>query len=200
MDVGLEKLSNLLLEMADLSQKSVSASVEAYNKNSVSQVFEWSEKLRDLHNEVGELAVEIIARYQPVASDLRFVRGSMDISYGFTRFGRYAYDIAQVLEAFENISNCDHTLIQETTDTTQQMIRMSIESFTKKDTELAERVKKMDDLVDDKYRKHIFNVIHGQGFNVQCVVSTTLILRYLERIADHSACIADSVIYIITGH
>ena len=57
------------------------------------QIFEWSEKLKIFQLEVSNLATELIFRYQPVATDLRYIRSCMEIAYGFSRFGRYAYDI-----------------------------------------------------------------------------------------------------------
>jgi len=86
--------------MAGLSKNSVFAAIESYDKgvDAKRQVFEWSEKLRVRQEEVADLAVELIARYQPVAGDLRFIRSCMEISYGFSRFGRYSYDIVDVLE------------------------------------------------------------------------------------------------------
>jgi phosphate transport system protein len=86
--------------MANLSEDSVFTAMESYEKglNVKSQIFEWSERLRILQEEVSDVAVELIARYQPVATDLRMMRSCMEISYGFSRFGRYSYDIADLLE------------------------------------------------------------------------------------------------------
>ena len=102
MDVGLENLSNTLLGMATLSEKSVATSIDAYisGKNISEEVRAWSDELREDEEEVSELALELIARFQPVASDLRFIKASIEIAYGFSRFGRYALDIVEVLEMF----------------------------------------------------------------------------------------------------
>jgi phosphate transport system protein len=201
MDVGLEKLTNLLLEMATLSEKSVTTSLEAYesSKNMTGEIKEWSDELLRLQAEVSELAFELIARYQPVATDLRYIEACLEISYGFLRFGRYAYDICEVMDMFGDLSSCDHSLVEITAKTTKEMIRMSIEAFATKDVELARNVEKLDDFVDEKYRFHIKEMIEGTVLNVKCAMSTTLILRYLERISDHSAYIGESIVYIVTG-
>lgn len=201
MDIGLEKLTNMLLEMAALSEKSVSSSIDAYmkGKNIAEQVHAWSEELRVLQEEVNDLATEVIARYQPVASDLRFIRACMEIAYGFSRFGRYAFDIAEVLEMWGDLSKCDHSLVEITAKTTSEMIRMSIDAFTNRDVELARNIEKLDDFVDDKYRGHVKTMVEQKEIDVRCAMSATLILRYLERIADHSSYIGDSVVYIVTG-
>ncbi|MHB8567231.1 MAG: phosphate signaling complex PhoU family protein [Nitrososphaerales archaeon] len=201
LDIGLGRLSDMLMDMASLSEKSVATSIDAYmlgRKNS-EEIHGWSEELKLLQEEVNDLATEMIARYQPVATDLRYIKACMEISYGFSRFGRYAYDIAEVLEMFGDLSNCDHVTVDETAKVTKEMIRMSIEAFAKKDIELAMSIEKMDDFVDEKYRQHIIRIIGEEAKSMRCALSTTLILRYLERIADHSSYIGDSVVYIVNG-
>ena len=201
MEVGLERISNMLLDMATLSEKSVSTAIQAYKENRevTQEIRRWSDELRLLQDEVSELAIELITKYQPVASDLRFIKASMEIAYGFSRFGRYAFDIAEVLEMWGDLSHCDHTLVDITSKATFEMIRMSIDAFSNRDVELARNVEKLDDFVDDKYREHINRMINDKDIDVRCAMSAALILRYLERIADHSSYIGDSVVYIVTG-
>lgn len=199
MDMGLEKLNSLMLEMATLSEDAVAEAIDAYQHGKKSrQVSEWAVTLRSLHRQVSELSMELIARYQPVASDLRYIKASFEISYGFFRYGRYAHDIEEVLEMFGDLSKCDHSKVIETAKKTQEMIRMSIDAFTRKDVELARQIPAMDDIVDERYRKNLRDTIGGAA-DLKCSLSSTLILRYLERIADHAAYIGESVVYIVTG-
>lgn len=200
-DVAVERLTSMLMDMATLSERSVTTSIEAYRdgKNLTQEIHSWSEELRMLQDDVSELSVDIIARFQPVASDLRFLRAAMEIAYGFSRFGRYAFDIAEVLETWGDLSKCDHSVVELTAKTTKEMIRMSIDAFANRDVELAKNIKKLDDFVDEKYREHVDGMIHNPNLDVKCAMSTALILRYLERISDHSSYIGDSVVYIVTG-
>ena len=199
MDMGLDKLNSLLLEMAALSENAVSASIEAYSKGGKgTQVREWSSQLRTLHRQVSDLSMELIARFQPVASDLRFIKACFEISYGFFRFGRYALDIVDVLEVFGDLSKCDRTAVVETARKTQEMIRMSVDAFARRDVALARRIPKLDNLVDDSYRQHVRAVL-DQKKDLRCALSCSLILRYLERISDHASYIGESVDYIVTG-
>src|SRR5436189_2058887 len=137
MDMGLEKLRNMVLDMAELSQNTVSTSIDAYvqGRDLRDRIYSWSEELRMLQDEVSEVAVELIARYQPVASDLRFIKSCMEVAYGFSRFGRYAFDISEVLAVVGDISTCDKSDVIEAGKQTQEMIRLSIKAFTKTDTE-----------------------------------------------------------------
>jgi len=199
MDMGLDQLNNLLLNMANLSQQAVSASIEAYSTGGKgTEVKQMSDRLQTLHRQVSDLAMEMIARYQPVATDLRFLKACMEISYGFFRYGRYALDIAEVLDMFGDIGKCDRTYVIDTARKTQEMIRMSVEAFARRDVEMARRIPTMDDAVDSSYRDNLRNMIQGKG-NLKCSLSAALILRYLERIADHAAFIGETVEYIATG-
>ncbi len=202
MDMGLDKLNSLLLEMSTISENAVAASIEAYSKgkgaSKGAEVREWSNRLQSLHRQVGDLSMEIIARYQPVASDLRFVKACFEISYGFFRYGRYALDIVQVMETFGDLSRCDRAAVVETAKRTQEMIRMSVDAFARKDVALAQRIPQLDDAVDESFRQVVKNYL-GQKREAKCAISATLIMRYLERISDHASYIGESVVYIVTG-
>jgi len=197
------------MDMANLSVQSVDSAIESYEKEegSKDQIFEWSEQLRVLQDEATELAVELIARYQPVATDLRFIKSCMEISYGFSRFGRYAYDIMDIIGTMGSISNCDKTPVLEMAASAREMIHMSIKALQKKDKDAAAKLYEMDDVVDSLYKKYLREVITPttkKGSNdmvkdPRCYLSTLLILRYLERIADHACYIGDSVHYIVTA-
>lgn len=199
MDMGLDQLNSLLLDMATLSQQAVSASIDAYSRGAKgTEVKQMSNRLQALHRQVSDLSMEMIARYQPVATDLRFLKACMEISYGFFRYGRYALDIAEVLDMFGDLSKCDRKFVVDTAKKTQEMIRMSIEAFARRDVEMARKIPDMDDVIDESYRSNLRKTIEEKG-NVKCALSATLILRYLERIADHASYIGESVEYIATG-
>lgn len=199
MDMGLDKLNSLLLDMATLSQQAVSASIDAYSRGVKSaEVKQMSSRLQSLHRQVSDLSMEMIARYQPVATDLRFLKACLEISYGFFRYGRYALDIAEVLDMFDDLSKCDRKFVFETAQKTQEMIRMSVEAFARRDVEMARRIPPMDDVVDESYRNNLRKMLQEKG-NLKCSLSSMLILRYLERIADHATYIGESVEYIATG-
>jgi phosphate transport system protein len=199
MDMGLEKLNSLLLEMANLSQQAVSASIDAYiHGRKGTEVKQMSDRLRSLHRQVSDLSMEMIARYQPVATDLRFLKACFEISYGFFRYGRYALDITEVVEMFGDLSKCDNDFVIKTARQTQEMIRLSVEAFARRDVETARKIPTMDDSVDNSYRENLRRTIQQKG-NLKCSLSATLILRYLERIADHASYIGETVEYISTG-
>ncbi len=201
MDLGLDRLSNAIADMASLAQQSVIRAIEAYTKGEriTNQALDSAKQLSVLGEEIEELAVELLARYQPVATDLRYIKSCLEISYGFTRFGRYAYDIAQVLEMAGDLSTCDKRVVEHLSHHVSSMIQDSIQSFKAKDEGLARTLRDRDEEVDRTYRNVTKQLFHGGSVTVACALASTLVLRYLERIADHACHIGDSVIYITTG-
>jgi len=197
------------MDMANLSISSVDSAIESYEKGTGSQqqIFEWSEQLRILQDEVSELAMELIARYQPVATDLRFIRSCMEISYGFSRFGRYAYDIMDIIGTMGSISNCDKAPVLEMAGIAREMIRISVKALQAKNKDAAKKLYEMDDTVDALYRKYLRELIMPTNRKdmkemlkePRCYISMLLVLRYLERIADHACYMGDSIHYIVTG-
>ncbi|HET7284113.1 MAG TPA: phosphate uptake regulator PhoU [Nitrososphaeraceae archaeon] len=200
--------------MAKISENSVFAAIESYQESThiKKQIFDWSEKLRVLQEEVSDLAIELIARYQPVASDLRFIKSCMEISYGFSRFGRYSYDIVDLLETMGSISDCDKSAVLEMAKTVRGMILLSLQALQSRDKSAGEKLYRMDDTVDTLYRKYLRDIITppqeqqndkrltaSNNNNPRCYISALLILRYLERISDHACYIGDSVHYVVTG-
>jgi len=201
MDMGLERLSNAIVDMAQLAQDSVSKAIQAYEKGDRvgDEAYKRASKLSQLGAEVEELAVDLLARYQPVATDLRFVKSCLEIAYGFSRFGRYALDIAQVLETYGDLSSCDKTVIHNLGTKVTEMIATSIESFEQRNVELARSLRKVDDEVDKIYLKYAGELAKDKAVTVRCALASTLVMRYLERIADHACYIGDSVVYIVTA-
>jgi phosphate transport system protein len=201
MDMGLDRLSNAISDMGTLAQESVLKAIQAYARGQriTKEALDRAHQLSTLANEVEELAVELLARYQPVATDLRFIKSCLEISYGFSRFGRYAFDIAQVLEIYGDLSQCDKSIVEELSNRVTQMIQTSIQSFKARDMKLARSLRHDDDQVDRTYIDFMKQISQGKQMPLKCALASTLVLRYLERIADHACYVGDSVIYIVTG-
>ncbi|HEX6028653.1 MAG TPA: PhoU domain-containing protein [Nitrososphaeraceae archaeon] len=208
LDRGLKRLTNIIMDMAKLSEMCVTNAIESYENGIVekTQIFEWSEKLKIFQLEVSDLATELIMRYQPVATDLRYIRSCMEIAYGFSRFGRYAYDIVELLETIGSFHKCDKSLVLETSNVASEMIRLSINALQTKEKNTVSELYKMDDSVDALYTNYLKDLItlktDSNDHPLQdprCAISALLIMRYLERIADHACYIGDSVYFIATG-
>ena len=79
------------------------------------------------------------------------------------------------------------------------MIRKSMVAFRNRDAQLAKTLPKDDDVIDRIYKETLQGMLKERDIDMKCVVATTLLLRHLERIADHACYIADSVVYIVEG-
>jgi phosphate transport system protein len=207
LDLGIDRTREIISEMSKISKICVSTVLESYTKGDVKkkEISEWADKLRTLQEEVSDLAFELIARYQPVATDLRYIRSCLEISYVLSRFGGYGYEIVDVLDMMGSISDCNKTEVIEAGKVTSEMISLSVSALDLKDKEVSDKLYDMDDTVDLIYRKYLRESvtakIESQNLysDPRCVISALLILRYLERIADHACYIADSISYLVTG-
>ena len=163
-----------------------------------------NEKLRSLEDEVGDIATEIVARYQPVAKDLRFIRASMEIAYIFWRFGRYSYDIIDTVDELHIGLDCNKTAVMEMSSFVLKAMELSLLSLRTRDETIVEKLYELDSTVDTLYRKYLHDTINANNqynWNVRsrCDICNILILRYLERISDHACYLGDCVFYLVTG-
>lgn len=207
LDLGIERTRGIIGEMSKISEICVSTVLESYTEGNVKkrEMFEWAKKLRTLQEEVSDLAFELIARYQPVATDLRYIRSCLEVSYVLSRFGGYGYEIVEVLDMMGSISECNKTVVIEAAKVTSEMISLSVSALDVKDQQASDKLYDMDDIVDNMYREYLRETVTAKkdSRNIyadpRCVISALHILRYLERVADHACYIADSVSYIVTG-
>jgi phosphate transport system protein len=153
-------------------------------------------------DQVEDKAFEVIARFQPVASDLRTIKSYMKIAYDFSRYGRYALDISYINERLGGLRNCEEWIpqnIEEMSEKVLHMVRISIDSLRSHNVELARTVSKPEQDVDKMYFEFLDRLTEKTNVTSKCVISSVLIIRYLERIADHATYICEAVIYLATG-
>jgi phosphate transport system protein len=187
--------------MADLAERTVEASMSAAAQRGRldAQVRVWSNELQGRYDDVEEKAVELIARYQPVASDLRVIKSNMKIAYDLARLGRYAYDIVQVLDLIDSGKAADRAFLEKMSEKALGMMRLSFKTLRTHDVQVARQLIEMDNEVDNLYRGYLKGLISSPSLKAAEAVSTALIARHLERIADHAWYIAQSVSYMVTG-
>jgi phosphate transport system protein len=200
-DYGLEKLNGMINDMIDLAGKTLEISIESIltRMDNVEEVRKLSDQLIFMMDEASELAVQLIARFQPVASDLREIKSAIQVSYDFSRIGRYAANIAEIARMIPE-EGCDFTSVRELSRIVLEMVRGAGKAYLNKDLKKADELRSMDDQVDKLYAESMKRLIQmGGKINTACLLSIALILRYLERIADHACYIADATSYMITG-
>jgi phosphate transport system protein len=153
---------------------------------------------------IDEKCIDLIARHQPMAGDLRFLTTSMKINGDLERIADLAVDIAQrVLELVDKPLLKPLIDIPKLSTIAQSMIKNAIDSFVNRDVELAKKVA-LSDPEADKLR----NLVQEELINdymardpktADRAVPLLLIARHLERICDHTTNIAEDVIYMVEG-
>jgi len=204
LDKGLEELTTMVYKMGKAAEKAVAISVRGFleGKDTSNDLHELSEILVGNTVEVEEKAFSLIAKYQPVASDLRIINSYIKVAYDFERYGRYAWDISFISTRFNGKSACDEWIfeyIEKMAEKVLQMVTISITSLKSLDIELVKKMTKTEQGVDDMYLEYLGKLVKQAGITNECTVSSTLVVRYLERIADHATHIMEAVVYIATG-
>ncbi len=204
LDKGLEQLTTVVFKMGEVAEKALTISIGGFvrGKDTSEDVHELSEILVTMTDEVEEKSFSLIAKYQPVASDLRIINSYMKIAYDFERYGRYAWDISFIGKRLGNLGNCDEWIPQfagEMGEKVLQLVKVSLASLKSLDTELAKTVTKTEQEVDDMYFLYLGKLVEQASITNQCTISSVLVIRYLERIADHATYVAEAVVYIATG-
>ena len=198
-DPSLQKLSFIMGEMGDMVLESISLAIDSYleGTNTMDKVLELSDAIRSKYFEVEDLTFDMLLKFQPVADDFRFIRSSTEISYAFSRFGRYAYDITQVRDLFGDISECKNASIIESSKKVKHMIKEAVLSFAELDVRKAVKIREDEKFIDRIYKDRIPKLIESK--DTKCALAEALVLRYLERIGDHAVFMSDAINYIVTG-
>lgn len=150
---------------------------------------------------IDEQCIHLLARYQPAASDLRFITRGLKIVTDLERIGDLAVNMAErVIEILKDgASPLD---LSGMAKVVQKMLKDSLDAFVERDATRANAVLKSDDEVDDLTKKHVKTLLDQaskEPQNIKVLFPMTSIVRYLERIADHSTNIAELAIYMIKG-
>ena len=203
-DRGLEQLTATVLKMGEVSEKTLILSIGGFvrGKETYEDVKELSEILVAMTVDVEEKSFSLIAKYQPVASDLRIINSYMKIAYDFERFGRYAWDISSLSKRFGRTINCEEWIAEyicEMGEKVLQMVKISNMSLKSLDTELAKSVTENEQEVDEMYFQYLDKLVEVAEETNICTIASLLVVRYLERIADHATYVNESVVYISTG-
>jgi phosphate transport system protein len=204
-DTGLEELTVMVYKMGGVAEKALVISINGFvdGKDVSKDVHELAEILVNRTVDVEEKAFGLIAKYQPVASDLRIINSYMKVAYDFERYGRYAWDISFITTRFNGKSlNCDKWIFEyigKMAEKVLGMVRVSINSLKSLDPELVKTMSRAEDAVDSTYFEYLDKLVEQAGVTNECTISSVLVVRYLERIADHAMHIMEAVVYIATG-
>lgn len=198
-DPSLENLSAIMASMGDAVIESISLAIDSYlnGVDSKDRVITLSNFIRTKYYKVEDLTFEMLLRYQPVADDFRMIRSSTEISYAFSRFGRYAYDITLVRDTFGDLTECQNSALSDAAKKVIHLIREAVSSFAELDVRRAEKIRQDEEFIDKIYVDRLRSLIESK--DTRCALAEALLLRYMERIGDHAVFMSDAVNYIVTG-
>jgi phosphate transport system protein len=202
----LREVQDRLVEIAELVTVAITNATRAFNESDVSlaeRVIADDSKIDELTVVLDELSIQILARQQPVARDLRIVVSALRISASLERMGDMAEHIAQLARyrfpdkvvpkslrgTFAEMGKYDVLIAQKLT-----------ELLRTQDGAIAEEIRNDDDEIDELHVK-VFDKVLGEKWKGETVdtVDATLASRYHERFADHAVSIAKKVQYLGTG-
>lgn len=202
LDVGLEQLTSLVYRMGEVAENAIMRSIAGFvnGKDTTDLEHEISEILGSMSLQVEGKAFELIAKFQPVASDLRIINSYMKIAYDFERYGRYAWDISLTHKKLGNLAECvvSEVSMQNLIQRVSDMVGVSVRALREHDGELAKTLAGIEDEVDALYFEYLDELAVSKTLD-RCVMCNLLVSRFLERIADHTTYVGESIIYIVSG-
>jgi phosphate transport system protein len=202
----ISKLNKHLLSLSAAVEEQLSAAVQSVSMRDVAQanfVIQGDTNIDQREVDIEEQCLQLLALYQPVATDLRFIMAVFKINSDLERIGDLAVDIAERAVALAEHPQVSHFFdFEDMASFTQEMLRSSLDALITLDVELAQRVCRADDEVDRLHRDMyglIEHAIRHDPQNIQLYIMYLGISRHLERIADHATNIAEDVIYMAEG-
>ena len=205
-DIELANLNNQLIGMGTLVESAIRNAVEIIANNSselLDKAREQEELINTSERKIQNHCIRLLLHQAPVANDLREVSSALKMITDLERIGDQAIDIAEVsqyIKSRNNVINVTH--IDEMATQASKMVTLAIDAFVKKDFELAKKVSKSDDVIDelfDKVKKETVEIIQRDKALGEEAIDLMMIAKYLERIGDHAINIAEWVAFSITG-
>jgi phosphate transport system protein len=202
----LKKLREDILYMGglveDQIQKSIKSLVER-DTELANIVIERDHEVNRLDVDIDDLCIRLLALHQPAARDLRFITTGLKITTDLERIGDMAVNICErALELNQEPQLKPYIDIPRMARISERMIRESLDAFVREDTDLALKVCKDDDQVDQlnaQIFREVITFMIDDPRTINRAMKISSVSKYLERIADHATNIAEIVIFMVKG-
>lgn len=206
-DKELNELNSKILKMAALTQESIYLAIEAVkhrDRSLAEKIIEKDEEIDAFELDIDDFSVELLARRQPLAGDLRFITTGMKINGELERIADLAVNIAH-----RAIDLSDKPMLKPLIDIpvfselSINMVKTTIDAFVNRDAALAKKVIEMDkeaNLLRNKIQKELVeDYIAKDVSTLSRALSLFLVAQHLERICDHAKYISEGVIYLVSA-
>ena len=207
-DQQLELLNKQLIHMGELCEEAIGKATTALKEGNMEQ----AEKVRIADEEIDQaetdierLCLRLLLQQQPVARDLRQISAALKMITDMERIGDQASDIAEICSFLQGRETESRIHIRDMAEATMKMVTESIDSFVKKDLNIAKEVILYDDVVDElfgKVKQELIGLLTREDRDEELgefCIDMLMIAKYFERIGDHATNIAEWVEYSITG-
>ena len=200
----LEKLHVEMIQMGALCEDAISAAAEALIHSDAALAAAAEEAERDIdqkEREVENLCLKLLLQQQPVARDLREISAALKMISDLERIGDQAADIAE-MTSYVHLPQGRSSHIADMARAVINMVTDSVDSFVKRDLQLARQVCAADDRVDELFiqvRRELVELIAADASYGEQGLDLLMVAKYLERIGDHATNVAEWVEYSITG-
>ncbi len=206
MQKEIEKLKKQILTLSAKVENSVKMAVRAADLRDpklAEEVIAQENETNHFEVEIEEECLKILALYQPVAGDLRYIIAVLKINHDLERIGDLAVHIAERAIVLSEEPNVNIPFkLEEMGEKTQKLLKDILDAFINLDTHLALRVCQEDEEIDKMNKeilKYVKQAIRQNPDMFEPLLQIMHIARHLERIADHATNIAEDLMYLVEG-
>jgi phosphate transport system protein len=196
----------MVLRMGGLAEQMTRRVIQALVQRDtalLAEVRAMEAQVNQLHVEIDEACLELIALRQPAAADLRFIAAAMKIIVDMERIGDQAINITERAESLLAVPPLKPLIdIPRMADIAQEMLKASLDAYVNGDDELAFRTIRKDDEVDqlkDQVFRELLTFMMSDPTTIPRAMDLILVSRHIERIADHATNICEDVIFMVKG-
>jgi len=204
---ALDNLKCKMLVLGGMAENAVEQAVHAHRERAPElchKVFENEVRINVTSREIDELALDLLARQQPMAVDLRFILGVIKGNADLERVGDQAVNIAERVMALVELPPAELAAdIPQMATAALEMVQQSLQAFVSGEADLAQRILERDDSVDQMNHEIFTAMDRTMEVSPQFLrqaLHTISIARNLERVADHATNIAESAIFWVRGN
>ena len=205
-DRDIEEIKDFLLRMGAMVEESIQLSIKALlerDESIAEQVIANDDRIDRMEVRIDQAVIELIAKMQPAAVDLRFVATAMKITPELERIADLAQDVCErVIELTKEPQIKKLSQLPLLAENAQRMVRQALDAFVRRDANLARQVIKEDDIVDqltvDSFRALLTYMLEDPR-NISPAIRLTFIGKYFERMADGATNICEMVVYLVEG-
>ena len=202
----LDELKLEIIRMSSLVEEILAKAMKALVEKDVSgaqKIIDGDDAIDDMRDALEEKCITLIATQQPMASDLRIIFASVEMTTDLERIADYGVGIARTVIQLKDEKYIKPLIdLPRMTDIACEMLRDSVQAFASGDTETAIETAKKDNVLDYLYQqvyKELITYVMEDPGCIHQVIAFVLIARYLERVGDHITNLCEWIVYNTTG-